>query len=191
MKREFEMKAVLQEDAADLRERLHRAEWNLSFEGSMSDRRYDTPERSLESRDEVLRIRRLVSSSGVQRTLLAWKGPASEEGGYKVRAEVETAVEDAETAVRLLACLGYTEVTLAIDRHIALYAKGAVSVRIETYPAMDTLVELEGAPRDVESRVAEFGLPRDAWKPWPLDEFVRQYEARTGGNALLATETLD
>jgi predicted adenylyl cyclase CyaB len=188
VKREFELKAMLPDGATGLRERLAGAGWSLSFEGLMSDRRFDTPGRSLESRDEVLRIRCMTSVSGESRTLLGWKGPASEERGYKVRPELETDVQDTETAVAILENLGYSEVILAIDRRVAVYEKGRVYARIETYPAMDVLVELEGDPDRIEARFADLGLPREAWKPWPLDEFVRRYEERTGSEARLAGE---
>ena len=188
MKREFELKAALPGGAKGFRERLADAGWRLSFEGLMSDRRIDTPGRSLEGRDEVLRIRCMTSVSGESRTLLGWKGPASEEHGYKVRPELETVVQDTETAVAILESLGYSEVILAIDRHVAVYEKGRVSARIETYPAMDVLVELEGDPDRIEARFADLGLPREDWKPWPLDEFVRRYEERTGSEARLSGE---
>lgn len=189
MKREFELKAALPGGATGLRERLANAGWRLSFEGLMSDRRFDTPERSLESRDEVLRIRCMTSVSGESRTLLGWKGPGSEEHGYKVRPELETVVQDTETAVAILESLGYSEVILTIDRRVAVYEKGRVYARIETYPAMDVLVELEGDPDRIEARFADLGLPREDWKPWSLDEFVRRYEERTGSEARLTGET--
>ena len=188
MKREFELKAALPGGATGFRERLADAGWRLSFEGLMSDRRFDTPGRSLEGRDEVLRIRCMTSVSGESRTLLGWKGPASEEHGYKVRPELETVVQDTETAVAILESLGYSEVILVIDRHVAVYEKGRVSARIETYPAMDVLVELEGDADRIEARFADLGLPREDWKPWPLDEFVRRYEERTGSEARLSGE---
>lgn len=188
MKREFELKAAAPGGAAEIRERLADAGWCLSFEGLMSDRRFDTPGRSLESRDEVLRIRCMTPIFGESRTLLGWKGPASEEHGYKVRSELETVVRDAETAVAILENLGYSEAILAIDRGVAVYEKGRVYARIETYPAMDVLVELEGDPDRVEECFADLGLPREAWKPWPLDEFVRRYEERTGSEARLSGE---
>jgi len=188
VKREFELKAALPGGATGFRERLADAGWRLSFEGLMSDRRFDTPGRSLEGRDEVLRIRCMTSVSGESRTLLGWKGPASEEHGYKVRPELETVVQDTETAVAILESLGYSEVILAIDRHVAVYEKGRVSARIETYPAMDVLVELEGDPDRIEARFADLGLPREDWKPWPLDAFVRRYEERTGSEARLSGE---
>jgi predicted adenylyl cyclase CyaB len=188
MKREFELKAAAPGGAAEIRERLVDAGWRLSFEGLMSDRRFDTPGRSLESRDEVLRIRCMTPICGESRTLLGWKGPASDDHGYKVRSELETVVQDAETAVAILENLGYSEDILAIDRSVAVYEKGRVYARIETYPAMDVLVELEGDPDRVEECVADLGLPREAWKPWPLDEFVRRYEERTGSEARLSGE---
>jgi hypothetical protein len=116
VKREFELKAALPGGATGLRERLADAGWSLSFEGRMSDRRFDTPGRSLESRDEVLRIRCMTPVLGESRTLLGWKGQASEEHGYKVRPELETVVQDTETAVAILENLGYSEVIFAIER---------------------------------------------------------------------------
>jgi predicted adenylyl cyclase CyaB len=157
----------------------------------MSDRRYDTPDGSLERRDEVLRVRQMRSDSSEDRTCIGWKGPATEEGGYKVRGEVETTVADGAIATEILRRLGFTEVTLAIDRRIELYGKGDVLVRIERYPAMDTLVEIEGEPEEVEELLPDLGLPRDAWKPWSLGEFVRRYEERTGREARLAWKTED
>jgi predicted adenylyl cyclase CyaB len=188
MKREFELKAAPHGGAAAIRESLAGAGWRLSFEGLMSDRRFDTPRRSLESRDEVLRIRCMTPISGESRTLLGWKGPASEEHGYKVRPELETVVQDTETAVAILESLGYSEIIFAIDRRVAVYEKGRVYARIETYPAMDVLVELEGDPDRIEDCYADLGLPREAWKPWPLEEFVRRYEKRTGSEASLSGE---
>ena len=190
MKHEFELKAALADGGVSLRRRMAAAGWRLVFEGEMCDRRYDTPDRSLEGRDEVLRVRRMTAT-GEHRAVLGWKGPASERLGYKVRAEVETPVGDAETTVRILERLGFTEITLAIDRRVELYEKGGVRVRIEAYPRMDTLVEIEGDPHAVDERLPELGLPREAWKPWGLPEFVRRYEERTGLAARLATAAAD
>ena len=103
-----------------------------------------------------------------------------------MRSELETRVEDAETAVAILENLGYSEAILAIDRLVDVYLKGSVYARIETYPAMDVLMEIEGEPEQMEALFADIGLPREAWKPWPLDEFVRRYEERTGSVARLA-----
>lgn len=186
MKRELELKAALREEGAEFAGRLVAAGWSLVFEGEMLDRRYDTPDRSLEERDEVLRVRRLRSASGEDRTWIGWKGPASEQSGYKARDEVETTVADGSVAEEILYRLGFSEATLAIDRRIELYEKGGVHVRVERYPAMDTLVEIEGEPEEIEERLGELGLPRERWKPWSLAEFVARYEQRTGLHARLS-----
>ena len=191
MRREFELKAALSPEDADFSYRLGGSGWRLEFEGEMADRRYDTPDRALEARDEVLRVRRMTSEDGEDRTWIGWKGPASEERGYKVREEIETPVADGALTVEILRRLGFSETTLAIDRRIALYRKAGVHVRVEEYPAMDTLVEIEGEPEHVEACLGELGLPRERWKPWPLSEFVRRYEERTGRKARLARLAAD
>lgn len=187
--REFELKARLEGDPGALRGRLLAAGWRCRFRGEMADRRLDTPGRDLERRDEVLRLRRYLSREGEARTILGWKGPASREGGFKLREEVETPVAGEEEVRKILSRLGYSEVTLAIDRRVEVYEKDAVTVRIEEYPRMDVLVEIEGEPDRVERCLDELGLPREAWHPWTLDEFVRRYEERTGERALLDRET--
>lgn len=186
--KEYELKARLTDGTEAFRCRLRESGWRCTFRGEMSDRRLDTPDRRLEARDEVLRLRRYVREGGEPVCLLGWKGPATEERGFKLREELECRVEEAAVVRALLDRLGYSAVTLAIDRRIERYEKDEVAVRIEEYPRMDILVEIEGEPERVRERIAELGLPRDAWKPWPLDEFVRRFERRTGATARLARE---
>lgn len=57
--------------------------------------------------------------------------------------------------------------------------------RIETYPQMDVLLEVEGSPASIERAIAVTGLPRDAFSGEPLAAFVARFEAR-GRSALLA-----
>lgn len=189
--REYELKARLPGGPETLRARLRASGWRPTFRGGMADRRIDTPDGTLEARDEVLRLRRYLPEEGEPRAVLAWKGPARTEEGFKLREELECRVADAAAAREILARLGYSEVTLAIDRKIERYEKEGVSLRIEAYPRMDVLVEIEGEPARVRRRIDELGLARDAWKPWPLDEFVRRYEARTGEAARLARDEPD
>lgn len=182
---EFELKARLDDGGDALRRRLREAGWSLTFRGRILDRRYDTPARRLEARDEALRIRRYLPEDGETRAVLAWKGPASELEGLKRREEIETGVQDPAGLAAILDALGYSEVTATIDRRIETWEKDAVSVRIERYPRMDTLAELEGPPEQVRARIGELGLGEDAWKSWPLPVFVERFEARTGQEALL------
>lgn len=184
--KEYELKARLRADPAALRSRLAESGWRLIFRGEMRDRRLDTPERELERGDEVLRLRCYVPDRGEQWTVLAWKGPARTEDEVKLREELECRVADAAAMQEILVRLGYGEVTLAIDRRIEQYEKEKVTLRIEEYPRMDTLAELEGDPARIRARIEELGIPERDWKSWPLDEFVRRYERRTGDAACLA-----
>ncbi|HEV8265148.1 MAG TPA: class IV adenylate cyclase [Gemmatimonadales bacterium] len=178
---ELELKARV-DDPVALEAALARAGAELVFRGEMVDRRYDR-DGTLEARDEVLRLRvyRGTDAYGV----LAWKGPASVRGGYKHRVEHEVRVDDPEGALAILQRLGY-EVVMRIDRTIAEYRLAGAAVRIERYPAMDVLVEIEGEPAAIERAVAATGVARDRFLPEPLAHFVAAYERRTGRPAQIA-----
>lgn len=189
--REHELKARLEEAPEAFAARLHEAGWCRTFRGQMRDRRYDSPERRLEAEDRVLRLRRWRpeaprAGSPPARAVLAWKGPAATSEGFKVREEQETEVADAEAMAGILARLGFPEVTMTIDRWVEVWEKTGVKVRIERYPRMDVLVEVEGSPEAVEAILPELGLPRQAWRSAPLTVFVAEFEGRTGRTARLA-----
>src|SRR5256885_2050064 len=117
------------------------------------------------------------------------RGPpgAGAAGAYRHREEWETRVTDPDAALIMLERLGFT-VVLRIDRTIAEYRLGAATLRLEWYPAMDVLVEVEGAPEAIERAVVATGLPRVAFLPESLPHFVAAYERRTGRPARLAAE---
>lgn len=188
--REYELKARAADPGA-LRRRLEERGWTRTFTGEMRDRRLDAPDRALESRDEVLRVRSYAGPAGSTCTVLGWKGPVSTEAGFKVREEVEVEVANGAPIRDILSRLGHGEVTHAIDRRIERYEKGATSVRIEEYPRMDVLVEIEGPPAEVERRIEELGLPRREWVDWQLPDFVEAFERRTGEKAELTWSRVD
>lgn len=180
---ELELKARV-EDAAELERALRRAGATLRFRGTMIDRRYDKGG-ELEAKDEVLRLRVYQPVGGPAHGVLAWKGRASVRDGYKHREECETAVEDSQETLAILERLGY-EVVSRIDREIAEYAVGGAVARIEWYPAMDVLLEVEGEPNAIERAIRATGLPREGFLSESLPHFVSDYERRTGGPARLA-----
>lgn len=186
MASEYELKACLRGRLREFRQRVEGAGWELQYRGRMTDRRYDTPDEELGERDEVLRLRLYDAEFGRSRAVLAWKGAASEADGFKLREEVETEIRNPDRAGELLERLGYSRVTMEIDRRIESWERTGVTLRIEEYPRMDTLVEIEGDPGAVESRLADLGLRREEWKAWPLDRFVHRFEERTGSRARLA-----
>ncbi len=175
--REVELKAVVP-DERDVRRRLQSAGAVSVFKGALIDRRYDTADRSLTQRDLVLRLRVQQTTDGA-RGLLEFKGAASIVDGYKVREEVGTSVDDPAVLASILDALGY-QVTREVDREVAVFSVAGATVRLERYPRMDMLVEVEGAPDAIEGAIAILGIPREAYTAEPLVAFVRRFEARTG-----------
>lgn len=181
---ELEVKARV-DDPDGLRAALVRAGARLDFRGDMIDRRFDR-DGTLEERDEVLRLREFRPADGSPVSgVLGWKGPTSQRGMYRHRAEAEARVAAPDAVVTILEQLGFA-VSLRVDRRVEVYRLGQAVLRLEWYPAMDVLLEVEGEPSEIERAIAATGLARDRFLPESLPYFVAQYEARTGRAALLA-----
>jgi len=181
--REVELKAVV-EDLAGTRKRLEKAGARLVFEGSLSDRRYDVESQELTQRDEVLRVRR-YQAPGSSKTYLDWKGPTEIQDVYKIREEVSTLVEDFDSLEQILVRLGFI-VTMEIDRKVAQYELGGATIRFETYPRMDVLVEVEGEPDSIEQAIEALEMARGQFTSDRLAKFVERFEQRTGVRAALS-----
>lgn len=186
--REVELKAVV-DDLADARKRLEKEGGNLTFEGRLSDRRYDVESRELAERDEVLRVRR-YTARGSSKTYLDWKGPTETQDVYKIREEVSTLVEDFESLEQILEKLGFV-VTIEIDRDIAQYKLLGATIRFETYPRMDNLVEVEGEPDSIENAIEALGMARGLFNSDRLVAFVDRFEQRTGVRAAVCDRELE
>lgn len=183
--RELEVKAVVP-DADALRRSLRAAGAEARFSGRMTDVRYDRSG-ELTLRDEVLRVRTLRHEDGAVESFAAWKGPTQRSAdGYKLREEIELPV--AGDPGRLLEALGYRPVQV-IEREIETWGLAQATARLEWYPRMDVLVEVEGEPAAIERIIAISGIPRSEFTAEPLIEFVRRFEARTGSPASLANGT--
>ena len=181
--REVELKAVV-DDIAERRRKVENAGGKLSFEGRISDRRYDFPSGDLSSRDEVLRTRTYISKSSTK-TYLDWKGPTEFRDVYKVREEISTPVDDFAVLDAILHKLGL-ELVAEIDREIAQYALGGATIRFEIYPRMDALVEVEGEPNAIEAAIEAIGIPRGTFSNRRLADFVVDFEQRTGVRASIS-----
>lgn len=181
---ELELKARV-DDPAAVRAALLAAGATLVYRGAMRDRRFDRHER-LERRDEVVRLRVYQpAAGGAAWGVLGWKGPARRRGRYRHREEWESRVDDPQAVLMTLRRLGY-RIVRRIDRAIEQYRLGEATVRLEWYPAMDVLAEVEGAPAAIERAIAATGLARARFLPESLPYFVRAFEERTGRTARVA-----
>jgi adenylate cyclase class IV len=182
---ELELKAVVPDPAA-LRLRLLAVGAVSVFAGPMKDRRYDRGA-ELTARDEVLRLRTFERAGGSD-AVLGWKGPTrTSAGGYKQREEIELPLARGGGAPdAFLAALGY-EVVHAIDRWVEVFELDGTVLRLEGYPLMDDLLEVEGEPAAMERAIAASGIAREAFSSASLTEFVRRFETRTGRSARLSS----
>ncbi len=180
--REVELKSVVADPAA-LRERLLAAGAREVYRGALLDARYDLPSRKLLDKDHVLRLRVYEDAAG-RRAVLDWKGPTGYETGYKVREELSTPCGDGVAIAEILARLGYV-VIREIDREIEQYELSGAVLRVERYPRMDVLLEVEGAPEVIEKAIAVAGMMRADFTSERLPEFILRYEARTGKRAAI------
>ena len=185
--REVELKAVC-DDLAARRKQLENAGAKLTYAGRLVDRRYDIESRELADRDEVLRVRR-YEGGGSTKTYLDWKGPTETQGVYKVREEISTSVDDFVALEHILDKVGFI-VTMEIDREIVQYELGGATIRFESYPRMDVLVEVEGEPEAIENAIEALGMMRGEFTSERLPNFVDRFEQRTGVRAAICDREL-
>jgi predicted adenylyl cyclase CyaB len=184
---EVELKAVVT-DLVAARKRLEKAGARLTYEGRLVDRRYDIESRDLADRDEILRVRR-YESGGSAKTYLDWKGRTETQGPYKIREEISTLVDDFAATEQILDKVGFI-VTMEIDREIAQYQLDGATIRFETYPRMDVLVEVEGTPDAIEEAIEALGMARGEFTSERLSTFVSGFEKRTGVRAAICDREL-
>ena len=185
---ETELKAVV-DDLALRRRLVEQGGGALEKEGYLQDRRWDTDAESYRARDHVLRIRVFSGRPGKEATL-EWKGPTRSEHGYKQREEIGTAVGDPAALSEMMERLGL-QVTRTIDRDIVQFKLRGATVRFESYPRMDVLVEVEGTAAEIEEAIAVIGLPRDAYTSDSLFDFMARFEVRTGKRPVVCAADLD
>ena len=155
--------------------RLEAAGSRRVFRGLMADRIFDR-QGEFAGRDEVVRLRTFRADEGSPaRTIIGWKGPVTVEKGAKVRAEIE--IEAAGEAEALLRALGFDSVR-AIDRYVEVFECRAATVRLEWYPRMDVLVEVEGPEVAIAAAIEVTGIDRQAFTAESLTAFVARYAAR-------------
>ena len=143
----------------------------------MSDRRYDRAG-ELTARDEVLRVRSYHHADGriEAGARLEGAGAALARGIQAARGDRAAGRAGGASPHALLAALGY-DVVHAIDREVEVLELDGATLRLERYPRMDPLLEVEGEPAAIERAIAATGIDRAAFTADSLAEFVRRFEA--------------
>jgi len=178
VREELELKARVENPDA-VRKAILAAGAELMYRGAMMDRRFDRRGR-LERRDEVVRLRVYhPADKSPEWGVLGWQGPVQRRGEYRLRAEWESRVDDPKAVLVILRHMGY-RISVRIDRAVEQYRLGEATLRLEWYPAMDVLLEVEGQPEAIERAARATGLPRDAFLAESLPYFTAAYEERTG-----------
>jgi len=154
----------------------------------MLDRRFDR-EGELLALDEVLRLRLFRKPDGSEAVRLGWKGPTGvTPEGYKARRELEYEIHgEGASPAELLEALNFRE-SQRVDRYVEYYKLGDASLRLEWYPRMDVLLEVEGEGAGIELALRATGLPRSEFTADSLATFAERYAARTGRPAVLALD---
>jgi adenylate cyclase, class 2 len=114
---------------------------------------YDTPERDLRVRRQVLRLRDYAGRSVVTHKRVAQNDA---DARYKVRIETESAIEDPSALAEIFAQLGYKPV-FRYEKYRTEWDAGAGHVFLDETP-IGTYAELEGPPEWIESMREQLGV---------------------------------
>jgi hypothetical protein len=171
-----------------VRNRLLAAGARPGFTGLMLDRRYDRGT-ELAARDEVIRLRIYRDRDGTEHAKLGWKGPVSvTPEGHKARRELEYEIRGEHGSPELLLTALGLEVVFRIDRYVEYYHLGDTVARLEWYPRMDVLLEVEGDAQGIESALQVIGIPRKEFTAESLPAFADRYALRNGRPPVLAID---
>ncbi len=116
--------------------------------------RYDTPALDLLRSGRLLRLRQDTAAR------ITYKGPGREEGGARLRQELEFIASDFEMARAVIEALGY-EVVLMYEKQRATYILGNVLVTLDEMP-FGNFAEIEGPDGEsIKQAAMQLGLDWD------------------------------
>jgi adenylate cyclase class 2 len=114
---------------------------------------YDTTQRKLKNKGEVLRLRSETYLDGTHTVSMTFKG-RRKKGKMKTREEHEFQVTDFDQARSLLESLGYKE-TFRFEKRRTSFIMGECIVELDQLPYIGDFVEIEGANEKKIMKVAK------------------------------------
>lgn len=169
------------DDLNKFRDQLNIAGAKMSQKGFMQDYYFDNPFLNLKSKNQKLRIR-AIDYKLIQ---LCWKGPISVDKQTKIREEIEVGVKNVEPLIKIFEKLGFQN-TRFYERYFETYLLYDVKIRIEQFPIMDILFEIEGEQHLINRAVTHLNISKDVFGPKTLVSFIKEYEIRNGTPAKLS-----
>jgi len=140
---------------------------------------YDTPDRKLRQRGQLLRIRHYGG-----RWVMTHKSKPAEDSlseRYKRRLELETEVSDGAILAEVFSALGYVPV-FSYEKYRAEWTDGSGHLVLDETP-LGTLAELEGDPDWIDRTAAKLGVSSAEYMTASYGMLFLEWKAATGDPA--------
>lgn len=151
---------------------------------------FDTPDRALARRGELVRLRLVTDQAERQAATLTFKGPSVAAGPYKVREESEHRVADPELFQQALEALRLQPFFRYEKYRTTFRIPGLAGVQVELDETpIGNFVELEGEPEAIDRAARQLGYSkRDYVTESYLGLYLQQCSRRklTPGDMLFA-----
>jgi adenylate cyclase class 2 len=173
--KEVEIKFLV-DDVQALERRLREAGFTLQTPRTHEiNTLYDTPDGTLRSRDELLRIRKYGD-----RWLLTHKAKGVR-GRHKSRTETETGIESGEEMAGILHALGFTP-SFRYEKFRSEWSDGKGHVVVDETP-IGNLSEIEGEPQWIDATAKRLGVGREQYITKNYAQLFIDWKAKTGSSA--------
>lgn len=178
---ETELKFLVPDKSA-----LHARALELGFELQTertfeSNTLYDTPDRLLRSKKQILRLRTYGERCTMTHKRMV-DGATDEGARHKTRVETETLVEDCNAMAEVFTQLGFAPVFRYEKFRTEWMAAGGGHLVVDETP-IGVWAELEGAPEWIDMVLVQLGVPADACTTESYGALFLTWKERTGSPA--------
>lgn len=129
----------------------------------------------------ALRLRRFAGTA-----TLTWKGPRREDPRYKIRPELETALQDPEALAGILRALGFAPV-MTLEKRRGVWHRGDLLICLDEAP-FGCFLELEGPPEALPGALRELDLEAYPVESRSYPELQEAHGNRAPGVAIPSAE---
>jgi adenylate cyclase, class 2 len=167
-------------DAENFSRQLERSGFHCETPRSFeSNTLWDTPDRTMRSRTEILRIRSYAGRTVLTHKRLPDSGPG--EDRHKHRVETETEVADGSALAEVFRSLGLTP-AFRYEKWRSEWSDGEGHCVVDETP-IGTFAELEGMPEWIDRAAAQLGVASTDYITASYGRLFEQWCAEHGSNA--------